>query len=182
MEREVGGGIGMGNTCKPMAVSFQCMTKFTTNKKKKKIFLRNESKQSWPYSLKKIQPNISYNSCYSVNGLWGENPELYKNFLFAIHILGKSTFSIIFLISSFRVLPFGAFVNKLVCSTKGMKQELHWVDFLKIFEENQFNFYNSKLDLEIQPVHHKGDQSWVFTGRTDAEAETPILWTPDAKS
>ena len=34
VEREVGGGIGMGNTCKPMAVSFQCMTKFTTNKKK----------------------------------------------------------------------------------------------------------------------------------------------------
>ena len=33
---EVGGGIGMGNTCKPMAVSFQCMTKFTTNKKKKR--------------------------------------------------------------------------------------------------------------------------------------------------
>ena len=37
MEREVGGGIGMGNTCKPMAVSFQCMTKFTTNKKKKYV-------------------------------------------------------------------------------------------------------------------------------------------------
>ena len=36
MEREVGGGIGMGNTCKPMAVSFQRMTKSTTNKKKKK--------------------------------------------------------------------------------------------------------------------------------------------------
>ena len=36
MEREVGGGIGMGNTCKPMAVSFQCMTKSTTNKLKKK--------------------------------------------------------------------------------------------------------------------------------------------------
>ena len=36
MEREVGGGIGMGNTCKPMAVSFQCMTKSTTNKKKTK--------------------------------------------------------------------------------------------------------------------------------------------------
>ena len=33
VEREVGGGIGMGNTCKPMAVSFQCMTKSTTNKK-----------------------------------------------------------------------------------------------------------------------------------------------------
>ena len=35
---------------------------------------------------------------------------------------------------------------------------------------------------EIQPVHPKGDQSWVFTGRTDAEAETPILWLPDAKN
>ena len=35
---------------------------------------------------------------------------------------------------------------------------------------------------EIQSVHPKGDQSWVFTGRTDAEAETPILWPPHAKS
>ena len=35
---------------------------------------------------------------------------------------------------------------------------------------------------EIQPVHLKGDQSWVFIGRTDAEAETPILWPPDVKS
>ena len=35
---------------------------------------------------------------------------------------------------------------------------------------------------EIQPVHPKGDQSWVFIGRTDAKAETPILWPPDGKS
>ena len=35
---------------------------------------------------------------------------------------------------------------------------------------------------ETQPVHPKGDQSWVFTGRTDAEAEAPILWPPDVKS
>ena len=35
---------------------------------------------------------------------------------------------------------------------------------------------------EIQPVHPKGDQSWVFIGRTDVEAETRILWPPDAKS
>ena len=41
----------------------------------------------------------------------------------------------------------------------------------------------SPLDCkEIQPVHPRGDQSWVFIGRTDAEAETPILWPPDAKS
>ena len=41
----------------------------------------------------------------------------------------------------------------------------------------------SPLDCKaIQPVHPKGDQSWVFIGRSDAEAETPILWPPDAKS
>ena len=41
----------------------------------------------------------------------------------------------------------------------------------------------SPLDCkEIQSVHPKGDQSWVFTGRTDVEAETPILWPPDAKN
>ena len=41
----------------------------------------------------------------------------------------------------------------------------------------------SPLDCkEIQSVHPKGDQSWVFMGRTDAEAEAPMLWLPDAKS
>ena len=41
----------------------------------------------------------------------------------------------------------------------------------------------SPLDCkEIQPVHPKGDQSWVFCGRTDTKAETPILWPPRAKS
>ena len=43
--------------------------------------------------------------------------------------------------------------------------------------------FESPLDCkEIQPVHSKGDQSWVFIGRTDAKAETPILWPPDVKS
>ena len=41
----------------------------------------------------------------------------------------------------------------------------------------------SPLDCkEIQPVHPRGDQSWVFIGRTDGEAETPILWPPHVKS
>ena len=41
----------------------------------------------------------------------------------------------------------------------------------------------SPLDSEeIQPVHPKGNKSWIFTGRTDAEAEAPILWPPDVKS
>ena len=50
-----------------------------------------------------------------------------------------------------------------------------WTVVLKTLE--------SPLDSkEIQPVHPKGDQSWVFIGRTDVEAETPILWPPHAKS
>ena len=41
----------------------------------------------------------------------------------------------------------------------------------------------SPLDCkEIQPVHPKGDQSWIFIGRTNAEAETPIFWPPDVKN
>ena len=41
----------------------------------------------------------------------------------------------------------------------------------------------SPLDCkEIRPLHPKGDQSWVFIGRTDAKAETPILWPPQAKT
>ena len=46
-----------------------------------------------------------------------------------------------------------------------------------------FNISESPVDCkEIQPVHPKGDQSWVFVGGTDAKAETPRLWPPDAKS
>ena len=41
----------------------------------------------------------------------------------------------------------------------------------------------SPLDCKkIQLVHPKGNQSWIFTGRTDAEAETPVIWPPDAKN
>ena len=43
--------------------------------------------------------------------------------------------------------------------------------------------FESPLDCkEIQPVHPKGNQSWIFFGRIDVEAETPILWPPDAKN
>ena len=68
------------------------------------------------------------------------------------------------------------------------KQELNilFIDTYAFF----FFFWNglektleSPLDCkEIQPVHPKGDQSWVFIGRTDAEAETPTLWPPDGKN
>ena len=41
----------------------------------------------------------------------------------------------------------------------------------------------SPLDCkEIKPVNPEGNQSWIFIGRTDAEAEAPVLWIPDAKS
>ena len=56
-----------------------------------------------------------------------------------------------------------------------LKNWCFWTVVLKTLE--------SPLDCkEIQPVHPKGDQSWVFIGRTDVEAETPILWPPDVKS
>ena len=55
----------------------------------------------------------------------------------------------------------------------------NWCFWTMILEKT----LESPLDYkEIQPVHPKGNQSWVFIGRTDAEAETPILWPPDAKS
>ena len=54
---------------------------------------------------------------------------------------------------------------------------------IKKAEERKEKTLESPLDCkEIQPVHPKGDQSWMFIGRTDVEAETPILWPPDAKS
>ena len=55
----------------------------------------------------------------------------------------------------------------------------NWCFWTVVLEKTLENPLDCK---EIQPVHPKGDQSWVFTGRTDAKAETPILWTPHAKS
>ena len=49
------------------------------------------------------------------------------------------------------------------------------------FEHGEDSWKSLGLE-EIQPVHPKADQSWVFIGTTDVEAETPILWPPDAKS
>ena len=54
---------------------------------------------------------------------------------------------------------------------------------IEAFELCCWRRLESSLDCkEIQPVYPKGYQSWVFTGRTDAEAETPILWPPPGKS
>ena len=55
----------------------------------------------------------------------------------------------------------------------------NWCFWTAVLEQTLESPLNCK---EIQPVHPKGDQSWVFFGRTDAEAETPVLWPPDAKN
>ena len=55
----------------------------------------------------------------------------------------------------------------------------NWFFWTVVLEKTLENPLHCK---EIQPVHPKGDQSWVFIGRTDVEAETPILWPPDANS
>ena len=73
------------------------------------------------------------------------------------------------------------------CSHVWMRQ----LDYIKSWAPKNWCFWTVVLEKtlesplenkEIQPVHPKGDQSWVFTGRTDVEAETPILWPPDVKS
>ena len=54
----------------------------------------------------------------------------------------------------------------------------NWCFWTVVLEKTLESPLDSK---KIQPVHPKGDQSWIFIGRTDAEAETPILWPPDGK-
>ena len=64
----------------------------------------------------------------------------------------------------------------------GLSKKLN-VEELMLFNCGVEKTLESPLDCkEIQPVHPKGDQSWVFIGRTDVEAETPILWPPDVKN
>ena len=55
----------------------------------------------------------------------------------------------------------------------------NWCFWTMVLEETLESPVDSK---ETKPVHPKGNQSWIFTGRTDAEAETPILWPPDSKN
>ena len=55
----------------------------------------------------------------------------------------------------------------------------NWCFWTVVLEKTLESPLDSK---EIQPVHPKGNQSWIFIGRTDVEAETPILWSPDAKN
>ena len=67
------------------------------------------------------------------------------------------------------------------CESWTVKKAEHWR--IDAFELGCWRTLESPLDCkEIQPVHPKGNQSWIFSGRTDAEAETPILRPPDWKN
>ena len=55
----------------------------------------------------------------------------------------------------------------------------NWCSWTVVLEKTLESPLNSK---EIQPVHPKGNQSWIFIGKTDDEAETPVLWPPNAKN
>ena len=78
-----------------------------------------------------------------------------------------------------KAMVFPAVMNG--CESWTVKKAEHWK--IDAFELWCWRRLESPLDCkEIKPVHPKGDQSWVFIGRTDAEAETPVLWPPHAKS
>ena len=64
------------------------------------------------------------------------------------------------------------------CESWTIKKAEHWrIDVFELW------CWRRLLDCkEIKPVHPKGNQSWIFIGRTEAEAETPIVWPPDVKS
>ena len=62
---------------------------------------------------------------------------------------------------------------------KESQAQKNWFFWTVVLEKTIESSLDSK---EIQPVHPKGNQSWIFTRRTDAEAESPIMWPPDAKN
>ena len=62
---------------------------------------------------------------------------------------------------------------------KLLRESKNWCFWTVVLEKTLESPLDSK---EIQPIHPKGNQSWIFIGRTDAEAEAPILWPPEAKN
>ena len=70
-------------------------------------------------------------------------------------------------------------LRELVMDREAWRAVVHGVTKSRTWLNNWTDIDDCK---EIQLVHPKGNQSWIFIGRTDAEAETPILWPPDAKN
>ena len=72
-----------------------------------------------------------------------------------------------------------SFPLSLSCTYKESWVLKNWCSWTVVLEKTLENSLDCK---EIQPIHPKGSQSWIFIGRTDVEAETPIFWLPDAKN
>ena len=85
--------------------------------------------------------------------------------------------------SPWAIAPLTSLISSDFLITKNMANQLIMYFTISFaFPSVSVSIYRKFLCKEIQPVHPKGDQSWVFIGRTDVEAETPILWPSDAKS
>ena len=80
--------------------------------------------------------------------------------------------------SQYRRIHWG--LDKKVICPKLHARIYHQADAFELWVEKTLESH--LVCKEVKPVNPKGNQSWIFIGRTDAEAETPILWPPDAKS
>ena len=90
-------------------------------------------------------------------------------------------FFFFFLVTNTKVRVFSGILRKLLLIQNVSKQmtDLQTANYCNLMEKT----LESPLDCkEIQPVHSEGDQPWVFFGRNDAKAETPVLWPPHVKS
>ena len=145
----------MGNTCKPMAVSFQCMTKSTTihynikNKKLKKKKTLAPWKKSYDQSRQHIKKQRYY---FADTGLSSQSYGFSSSHVWMWELDHKESW-----------------VPK------------NWCFWTVVLEKNLESPLDCK-EIKFPLVNPKGNQSWICTGRTDAEAETPILWLPDMKS
>ena len=77
-----------------------------------------------------------------------------------------------------KAMVFPAFMYE--CESWTIKKAEH--QGIDAFELWYYTFESPSDNKEIKPVNPKGNQSWIFIGRTDAEAEIPVLWPPDAKN
>ena len=154
----------------------------------------------WPHSARLDKPALHLPTLYTQQvgllRLQGEKPSQSTTFLPPAYLLPPHT--PVVLLKCFRCASFWRtiWMNHLLHSSSqgyGFSSSHVWMwelDGEESWAPTNWCFWTVVLEKtleslglqEIQPVHPKGDQSWVFIGRTDAEAETPILWPPRAKS
>ena len=122
-----------------------------------------------PKSLQMLIAAIKFKDAYSLEGkLWPPRQHIKKQ---RHYFVNKGPSSQGYGFSSGHVWMWES-------DSKESRVQKNWCFWTVVLEKT----LESPLDCkEIQPVHPKGNQSWVFTGRTDVEAETPIPWPPDAK-